>query len=84
MRKRDRPFTVNHICYPLMAFTQAKGSKRGLQSVPATWRDLGLDDKVFIHLDSFKINPKHNSVGAMKSTSTCSETIPGEIRDFLF
>jgi hypothetical protein len=31
---KEHPFVVNHICYPLLFCTQAKGSKRGLQPVP--------------------------------------------------
>ena len=27
------------------------------------WLDYGLDDRVLVHLDSFKINPTYNSVG---------------------
>jgi hypothetical protein len=83
---RDRPFTVNHIPQTTQsnAIKTPKFAGRGLQPILPVWFYYGLDDRVLIHPDSFKINPKHNSDGAMKSTSPCSATSPGEIRDFLF
>jgi len=32
-------------------------------SILSSLRDLGLDDKVLIHIDSFKINPTYNTDG---------------------
>jgi len=40
-----------------------KFAGRGLQPCPASRREKGLDEKVCIYLDSFKINPTYNTDG---------------------
>jgi len=47
---------------PLLAHTQTKGSKRGLQPVPATRRDRRLKNIILIHHDKHKICPAANSL----------------------
>jgi len=45
-----------------MAITQAKGSKRGLQPIPATRQDWRLKQKTLFSRDKHKICPAANSL----------------------
>lgn len=71
IHKLGLPFSVNHICYPLLAFTRAKCSKKVYSPSLPLQRDKGLKNRITLQRDNFKIRPTANKQAGIGNKLTC-------------